>query len=345
MSEPIWDEIVRSPLDPDPNEAPHRLVDMLPFVVVVGVGLLLGFFLGDEDVAPTPTTIASNVSATTTSAPPPPDPIVPPGYIESAGVGLRALAMFTSADGLFLVVNSAARSDRDPAATEEFHVAEWVLAGDGVERIASRAIAADTAPGVRLIEFPGVSGLPVSAPELRIRRATDMVVRTGCNNCGSISVDSAEGEVELGGTAVPFSLEDPLVIPVGTGISLSIDDLQLSDEWGFANWKVLDTNDARLRVDLAVILEGTDDPATDDVDPTQLVSFLRRDVTQQNPVAANPDPFTREGSLRLDRIGEIITADNQPEQLVLRWTVEWQHPVGETITLPLDGLVDLGSVD
>ena len=131
---------------------------------------------------------------------------------------------------------------------------------------------------------------------------------------------------------------------MGTGIALSLDQLQLSNEWGYAEWHAIDTNDARLRVALTVVLEGTDDPATDAVDPTQLVSFLRHNVSQQNPVAANPDPFARTGSVRLDRIGEIITALNKPEQLILHWHVEWQHPVGNQITLPLDSIVDLGSV-
>jgi hypothetical protein len=345
MSESIWDEIMRSPLEPDPDERRGLVATVAPMVLAIVVGLGLGFVLGGEGKAVSAATVAVASTTTSTSEPPPPDPVVPDGYVDAEGVGLRALATFNRDDSLYVVVNSAARSDQDPLETGEFHVAEWVLAGDGIERTAFRAIESDFAPGVRLVEFPGVTALPVSVPELRIRQATDMVARTGCDGCGAFSADATDGVVPLDGVAPPFSLGEPLLIPVGLGINLSIDELDLGDEWGYARWHVLDQNDARLRVTLTVVFEGTDDPATEDVDATMLVSSAFRGANQQNPVTPNPDPFTREGTLSLDRVGEILTADNQPAGMVLHWGVEWQHPVGDPITLPLENVTDLGSID
>ena len=273
-----------------------------------------------------------------------PDPIVPSGYAATSGVGLKALAVFNRDDSLYVVVNSATRSDLDRTETNEFHVAEWILSGDGIERTASRAIESDVAPGVRLIEFPGVNALPVSVPELRVRRATEMVVRTGCNGCAAVSVDAADGEVPIDGLPLPYSLPDPIFITAGPGITLSIDVLEITDEWGYAEWHILDQNDARVRLSLVIRFEGTDDAATEEVDPTLLVPGARQGPSQQNPIGGSLDPFTRNGTQGLDRAGEIMSADNQPDAMVLEWNIEWQHPVGDPVTLPLADVADLGSI-
>lgn len=108
---------------------------------------------------------------------------------------------------------------------------------------------------------------------------------------------------------------------------------------------MLDTNEARLPTSIRIVFAGTDDPARDDLQPTQLIPQNLFGVSQQNPTAANPDPFTRSGSLLLERSGELISADNSRSSLVLRWTVEWQHPVGEPVTISLAEITDLGIID
>ena len=341
-ADPIWDEIMRSPLDPDPEDRPRWAGLVIPILAAAAAGLALSFLTGSPEQVSETTLAASTTTTTPTIADP--DPIIPEGYVEASGVGLKALAVYNSADDLYVVVNSATRSDLDRAETPEFHIAEWVLAGDGIERTASRAVRSDLAPGVRLVEFPGVTSLPASVPRLLVREATEMEVRASCNGCAATSVDMAEGELALDGSVVPYESTEPLLLPVGAGISLSIDELQLSDEWGYAQWRILDQNDARVRVILRVIFVGTDDPATEDVDETQLVPPYLLGPTPQDQVTANPEAFTRDGAVRLDRVGEILSAENQPEELLLRWLVEWQHPVGEPITLPLDDVLDLGEV-
>jgi hypothetical protein len=342
MSEPtIWDEIMRSPLDPDPDEDRGHLTMLVPIALAAVIGVASGFVIGSNGEPP-PTTAA--LVTTTTAPPPEPDPVLPDGYVAADGVGLKAVAVYATDEDLYVVVNTATRSDLDREETNEFHIAEWVLAGDGIEMSARRALQSRFTPGVRVVHFEGINSLPASAPELQVRRATEMTVRSGCSGCGAVSVDMAEGEMVLDSLELPLTIEAPLLIPVGTGITLSIDALQIAEEWGHLEWHVIDDNDARLRPTITIEFAGTDDPGTDDVDPTQLIPPRLIGPNPQNPISANPDPFSRHGVSRLDRVGEILTVDNQPEQIVLRWSVEWQHPVGDAITIPLDGLTDLGSL-
>lgn len=344
MSQPnIWDEIMRSPLDPDPDEPDRRIGAIASIALAAAIGVVIGFLVGNRD-APPPTTAA--LVTTTAMAPSvvDPDPVVPPGYVDANGVGLRAVAAFSTDDDLYIVVNTATRSDLDRVDTNEFHIAEWTLSGDGIEVSADRALQSSFSPGVRVVHFEGVNSLPLSAPQLLVRRATEMTVRAGCNGCGAVSVDMAEGELPLEGLDLPLVVDTPLLIPVGTGITLSIDSLQIAEEWGYLEWHVIDDNDARLRVSATIEFVGTDDPRTDEVDPTLLLPPHQIGLNPQNPISSNPGPFARHGLVRMDRLGEILTADNQPEQVVLRWSVEWQHPVGDALAIPLEEVTDLGTL-
>ncbi len=64
-----------------------------------------------------------------------------------------------------------------------------------------------------------------------------------------------------------------------------------------------------------------------------------------SPSTMNPDIFTLGGSIGLDRRGELLSDQNQPSSLVLEWTAEWQHPVGQPISIPLVDITDLGIID
>ncbi len=346
MSESIWEELARSPLDPDPSESPSPLDWIIPVAIAGIAGLLIGVFvLGSNRADTTTTTVEAATTTTTTTQPPEPDPEVPTGYVDIDGVGLSAVAAYSRGDNLYVVVNEATRSDHDPIETNSFHSSDWVLAGDGVELTATRAIESTLAPGVKAIEFAGVAALPESEPSLVVRQASAMVVRTGCQGCGAQSVAEASGEVALEGLDRPFALSEPLLIDIGSGITLAIDHLEFTDEWGYAQWHVADENQARIRADIRVVFEGTDDPAFDGENPTQLIPENLFGSSQQNPTTANPQSFTRAGSLVLDRVGELISDVNSPTGLLLTWSVEWQHPVGEPITLSLANITDLGTIE
>ncbi len=346
MSDNIWEELSRSPLDPDPNEAPSPLGWLFPVGAATVIGLLLGLFvLGAGGEASPTTTLAAATTTTTTAAPVDPDPEVPAGYVDVAGLGLDVVASYSRAGNLYLVINEAARSDQEPLETTAFHASHWELEGDGTSVEASRAIESTLAPGMKTIEFPGLTALPTADPQLIVRQASAMVVRTGCQGCGATSVDEAGGELELPGLERPYAIDEPILIDVGSGITLSIDRLDFTDEWGYLEWHVIDENEARIRPDIRVVFAGTDDPAFEGPNPTQLIPEHLFGASQQNPTTANPQPFTREGWLLLDRAGELISDENSPTGLLLTWSVEWQHPVGEPVTLPLDDLTDLGIVD
>lgn len=347
MSNSIWEELARSPLDPDPDHQPSLLEKITPVALAAIFGLLVGVFVlgGSGDGVDPATTVAAQETTTTSTAPPVPDPKVPIDYLDVDGIGVKAVAAYSRAGNLYLVLNEATRSDQSPAQTNGFHASHWVLAGDGVEINATRAIESHLAPGMTTLEFVGVNRLPTSSPRLLARRSSEMVVRTGCQGCGAVSAHEASGEVVLEGLARPYEIGEPLRIDVGSAITLSVDRLEFTDEWGYVEWQVFDENEGRIRADLRVIFEGTDDPSSDGVNPTQLIPEILFRPAQQNPIAANPQPFARSGALVLDRVGELISDTNGPTSLLMRWTVEWQHPVGEPIVIPLDATVDLGIID
>lgn len=190
----IWDEIMRSPLDPDPDEERRYSSWILPVALCAVIGYLLGSALTNSTANTESAALPNSTTSTSTNAPPPPNPIFPDGYSDTGSVGIKPLAAYSNNGSLYIVVNSAARSDLDRTETDEFHVAEWTLAGDGVDIIANRTIESQLSPGVRLVEFPDVGALPISGPELLAREATEMVVRSGCQGCEAISVHMAEGE-------------------------------------------------------------------------------------------------------------------------------------------------------
>ncbi|MCP3994270.1 MAG: hypothetical protein GY722_04280 [bacterium] len=347
MSENLWEELARSPLDPDPDYAPSLLEKAAPIGIAVFLGLMAGIFVlgGNERSDESGTTLAIETTTTTTAAPVEADPELPAEYLDIAGVGLRALAAYSRSGNLYIVINETTRSDQAPADTNAFHASDWLLSGDGIEIAATQAIRSHLAPGMTALEFTGVSELPVSGPSLLVRRSSEMVVRTGCQGCGAVSAHEASGDVPLDGLALPYASGEPILIDVGGAITLSVDHLEFTDEWGYVEWHITDENEGRIRADLWVVFEGTDDPASEDITPTQLIPDYLFGPSQQNPAAANPQPFARSGTLILDRVGEPLSEDNSPASLSLHWTVQWQHPVGEPILIPLDGTVDLGIVD
>ncbi|MDJ0663718.1 MAG: hypothetical protein QNJ75_04105 [Acidimicrobiia bacterium] len=345
MSESIWEELTRSPLEPDP-EYESTFVDWLvPLVIAATLGFAIGFaVLGSDDGAPATTTIAAATSTTEAPELPDPDPIVPEGYIDVGGVGLQAVAAYGRDGSLYVVVNQASRSDRVPVDTAAFHASHWVLEGVGNVQ-AHRVIESTLAPGTRTIEFRDVPALPVAGAQLLVREGSEMVVRTGCQGCGAIAADRAEGELILEGLERPYSLDSPLLIDVAPGLTLSIDSLDFTNEWGYVTWHVIDENQARIRVEIRLIFDGTDDPDRDGTNPTQLIPNHLFGTNQQNPAPANPQSFMRSGDLQLERIGELISEENQPGALIMSWSVEWQHPVSEPVELQLSDDIYLGIVD
>ena len=346
MSENLWEELARSPLDPDPDHEPSTLDKVTPLIIAAILGLLIGVFVlgGDAETTDSEPTVAAETIPTTSTVPAQPDPEVPGGYQDVDGIGIRAAAYYGRSGNLYILINEATRSDQSPSQTNAFHASNWVLSGDGIEIMASRVIQSDLAPGMMAIEFIGVNGLPVSEPNLLVRRSSEMIVRTGCQGCGAVSAHEASGDVAIDALARPYTNGEPILIEIGGAITLSVDLLEFTDEWGYIEWHVIDENEGRIRPDLRVVFDGTDDPARNEINPTQLVPENQFGPSQQNPIAANPQPFARSGTLTLDRIGELVSADNSPTSLRLHWTVEWLHPVGEPIVIPLNGTVDLGII-
>ena len=346
MSESIWEELTRSPLDPDPAYDRPAMDWLIPIVVAAILGLAVGFIALGQDPEPAATSTAMSITTPGPEAPDLPDfdPILPDGYTDTDGVGLRAIAAYGRSDNLYVVVNQATRSDTDPVETAAYHASHWTLAGSS-ESSATRAIESPLSPGLITLEFQGIPALPATGADVVVREASPMVVRTSCNGCGATATDQTSGEVTLDGLAEPYSLIGPLLIEVAAGITLSIDELGFDSEWGYVVWHVIEDNEVRLRPEIRILFEGTDDPDRDGDNPTQLVPEHVLGASQQNPAPANIQSFTRSGSLQLERVGELITGDNRPTAFVLQWSTEWQYPVGDPIEFTISEATYLGIVD
>lgn len=346
MSEPLWDELLRSPLDPDPNALPSQVPGVVLVVVAAVVGLALGLtaFPHDNAADVTPST-ATPTTTTTTTLLPDPDPIVSPGYVDVDGLAFRPAVAYVREGNLYLVVSQTTRSDLNATETRAFHAADWTLDLEGRQVVATREITSPMAPGFVTLEFAGESDIPEPSARILVRRASEMVVRTGCQGCAAVSAHEAHGEIVLPSVARPFTLDAPMLIEVGPDITLAIDRLEFTDEWGYGEWHVINENAARIRPELRVTFTGTDDPAIEGTQPTQLIPTHMLGTNQQSPTTANSQPFARSGTVELDRRGELVSEANAPSSLVLEWTVEWIHPLGEPVELTIDGTADLGVLE
>jgi hypothetical protein len=346
MTDRIWEELMRSPLDPDPGDEVPFSAQLALVALLVVSGFVVGrvIFARSDDVRPADRPVATATTTADTTPAAEPDPIFPDGYVDVDGIGIVPIAVFSRDGNLYVVVNEATRSDQEPADTDGFHDGDWVLAGDERTVTATRAIRSPLAPGVMTIEFTGISELPSVGASLIVRRGTEMAVRAGCQGCAAVSTHEASGDITLDGLEIPYELDSPMLIDAGSGIVFSVDQLEFTDEWGYAEWHIVGDNEQRLRTQLRVVFEGTDDPDVAGTQTTQLVPVNLITTYQQNPTTANTEPFTRSGFSLLDRAGNLLNGDNKPTSLALSWSIEWLAPVGAPVALPLSAVVNLGAV-
>ncbi len=345
MTDTLWEELLRSPLDPDrePGRRTPRTAQLATLFILAIVGFMAGrlVFAGRDENASS----ALDDSSLTTSVTSPPataGPILPPGFTEIDGVGIAPIATYSRSGNLYVIIAQAVRSDESAPETDAFHAGSWSLSGPGGQVAATRSIETSLAPGIQTLEFPGITTMPADA-RLNVRPGTEMVVPPDCQDCGVASVNEISGDVPLEGTQLPYDLASPLLIDAGSGITVSIDQLEFTGDWGTAAWHVVADGEVGVRLDLVVTFVGT---ATDDEETdTSLISTRLTPVNPQNPTVANTQPFSRAGATTFDRIGGLISGENPPTELLLHWDVQWEAPVGASVAVPAAGILDLGAVD
>lgn len=331
MSEPQWDELVRSPLHPDSDQTPRRSISAWVVVLVAAViGLAVGTVAGLAEGAERDEA-ADGSSISTTMAPAEVAPVAPDGYVPVGDTSLGVIGSFGVDGHAYVIIGEAALSGADPRATPAFGAGRWALVdGDGAMETAVE-IVDSLAPGMRLLEFEVDEREPDWT--LAVWRGTAVEARDGCNGCGSRSVDRTEGESLVEFAGLPAEIPGPLRIELVDGLEVRIENLAAAEEWGYADWALVGDMAATARVAIEVEFVGTDDPSAEGDNPTMLVPYDRAPIQYGvgHPRAA--PPFERAGSIRLTRVGEPVGGDNHPIALAVSWSVEWIHPVGEPIPL------------
>ena len=331
MGEHRWDELVRSPLEPDTEEAPRSPASAWVVVLIAAiVGFSVGAVVGIDGGSGQPEAVGLSGTATT-ARPVAPDPVAPSGYVPVGETSLGVIGSFGADEHTYVIVGEAALSSAEPGATPAFGAGRWALV-DGDDAIETAVEIVDPiAPGMRLLDFP----LDESASDgsLVVWQGTAIETRDGCSGCGSWSIDRADGDSLVEVSGLPTVIPGMLTVELGQGLELQIGDLTAAAEWGYTEWVLTGDTAATARVAVEVTFVGTDDPSAAGDNPTRLVPYDRAPIQYGVGHPRTAPPFARAGSIRLTRVGEPIGGDNDPTGLAVSWSVEWIHPVGEPVPL------------
>ncbi|MDJ0663285.1 MAG: hypothetical protein QNJ75_01915 [Acidimicrobiia bacterium] len=225
MSEIDYEELIKSPLD-DEKQTP----DTAWSVAVPGaaVGLLLGWLLtlgGGDGAEPASTT------AVTTSRPP--DAAVvsdfPPGYGELApDLGAAGTEVVLTDESTIVAFTTAAQRGTDPVEVAWPIGGEWLLesaAGTTIE--STRVVNGRFSASAFSVHFPP-QGEDTTYVQARLIERWD--------------VEHVTGSVELPFTEEPFSIDEPLSVPVDQSLTLIIPRLDLGSFLGTVEWRTVGAN-------------------------------------------------------------------------------------------------------
>jgi hypothetical protein len=118
---------------------------------------------------------------------------------------------------------------------------------------------------------------------------------------------------------VPATVEN-YQIDMGAGRIIEIDSLVIGDGWGHVAWSAEGGFPAKVAVIVRFV--GTDDPSTpDDVDETTLTPAHLRTLNQGSGVISLAPLYGFAGREQLIRSGEPLGAGNEPEAIIVEFTV------------------------
>ena len=311
---PDYSGIIRSPYDPEPDE-PDRSegssdLPWVPAVVAAVLGALVASVFVVFAVVSGPDAEADEVteSTATTSTQPPPvqSSEVPPGFVAvTEQVGADVVSVTASPDSTIVAIATAVTGGADPATIEPLDVAYWALESGGsinemVEQYSQRG-----ALGNSTVEFSplAISGEATLTPWVGTGESSDSVV---------IELDSTVPQVV---SSQRLEVGDAVVL---------VEELSIGDGWGWVDWSVEEGTVAR--VETIVTFIDTDDPATEDVDPTTLTPAHLRTISQGSGSRPLPPLYGFSGSEQLVRSGEPLGASNPHTAIEVEFRV----------TVPLD---------
>ena len=247
MSDVDYEELFRSPLDePDAGGGPGWAPLGAGLLVGVLVILLTAALLGGSEVATAPDT-----SATPSSEPPATvAPLVtpyPPGYQEYVpGLGLRAEEIVVGDDVVTVAFTTAVERDGDPLDQAWPIGGSWVLAGaDGSATESRRVIMGRFSPGAFSVEFTAAAF--ADSPEFS---EISLIERW--------DLPAIAGSSDLPFSGEPYALDEPLVVPVTSAVTLIVEEHELGRFLGKVGWRLQGESEPIGRVVVSAVLFDAD---------------------------------------------------------------------------------------
>ncbi len=233
-------EILRSPLEPDPDderEARGWLAAVLAFVAAAAVttAAVTGWTGGEDQVSQPTSSVAAEEPATRDVVVAEPTPF-PDDYVPIAGdVAVRTESPLIHEDRLLVPLTMVVRRGADPSEIARPLGGQWELRTATGVITSLRTVYDPFLPSVWSVEFPPLDDLPGELVMVERWDPTEV-----------------EGSVELEWTGLEYQADEPITIELGAGASLQIVELRLANFLGRAQWQLegADLGVVELDVDL-----------------------------------------------------------------------------------------------
>lgn len=305
----LWEELMRSPLDEERRGLPSWVAPLAVGLLAAAAAFAVVWLVRDGGGEAT-------AAATTTTTQPPRDdgPVYPAGYTEVGdGVAARIIAVYERPTTISVLIGTVAAAGLDRSAVPVVEAGWWETLPDRGPPL--RETKDQLAVGFVTVEFPrSGSGIPTAVGFSPV-------------------ADRETGIVEWTDAALPST-----AAPSGYAFSdhsLVFDRVDLEAAWGLVAWHLEGEGRARARITTDVTLVGTDDPATEEADPTALRS---RHIAPQYPSQLHrpgTPTYDRQGSDQLVPVGEPVTESNAASGVEAVIDVELVVPSDDRVEIPV----------
>lgn len=326
MDENVWNELTSSPYDQNKEERPRRQSSSalrigIGVVVSIALGALVGWTVaptdGGDEATSAPTTVTSTTLPVLTG------PGFLAGYEPLDETAFGPITQFVSGDRTYVAVVEVVRSDGDRLETAPHPVASYEIDAGGNRLTSSRSITAVLAPGVRLIEFPGLA----EPNEVLARAGT---ARESVDLPRDLAIPIAGGEIGEPFDGFPFVASDESRIALTDDAAIVITSVIVSEDWGLISWYVDGPDGVVATTEFAIEFER----ATDSTDLTVLIPSHSQGPRFGQSQPSSPPGLAPASTEQMVRTGPHITDDNPVVGLSMWWHIEWSAPTAETVTVP-----------
>jgi hypothetical protein len=335
MADERWASLLGTPYDDKGRTRDRKSGRWLWFLgASLGAGLLFGWLIAtvsaDDTTSLAGSTTTTAIASTTTFPASVTDEGILVGHSRVGATAFGVLGSFQSGETTFVIVSEIVGVDTDRTATPRETVGSWDLVTDAATVPMTADTRAVLSPGLSLLSFETIA----TAEELRFTPSSDVGRNSSCTVCDDQFSDASDGDIDLGDTTLPTTVEEPsLAITLTDDVSVVIDAIQLGEDSGAVEWHTEGPTGALVAVEFFVTYAGATDPDTGvdtSLGPVHLIG--QRFGQSQVPVAPQP---AREGTAELGRTGPPIPVGTVTVRPILRWHVSWVFPVGESTSVPV----------